>query len=58
MTIGGWNVDFGLIYEECHWTEESDNWGTTQIPDWESCTYREATNRTAAKRGLKKIHHY
>ncbi|KAJ3577449.1 hypothetical protein NPX13_g3118 [Xylaria arbuscula] len=57
-STGGWEVDFGLIYEDCHWTEESDNWGTTQIKDWESCTYHEATNTTSAKRGLKGLHHY
>ncbi|KAI0184777.1 hypothetical protein EV127DRAFT_443407 [Xylaria flabelliformis] len=55
VSTAGWNVDFGLIYEECHWTEGSDNWGTTRINDWETCTYRTA-NQTAAKRGLKGFH--
>ncbi|KAI1128491.1 hypothetical protein F5Y10DRAFT_240497 [Nemania abortiva] len=51
VSSAGWNVDFGLIYEECNWTPESDDWGTTKIKDWESCTYRQA-NQTAMKRGL------
>ncbi|KAI0522037.1 hypothetical protein F5B22DRAFT_456904 [Xylaria bambusicola] len=56
VSSNGWNIDFGLIYEECHWTPESDNWGTTRIRDWESCIYREASNQTSIKRGLRKIH--
>ncbi|KAI0160289.1 hypothetical protein GGR57DRAFT_414855 [Xylariaceae sp. FL1272] len=44
----GWNVDFGLIYEPCQWTEASDNWGQTQIKPWETCTYRQA-NQTTGK---------
>ncbi|KAI0466899.1 hypothetical protein F4859DRAFT_496335 [Xylaria cf. heliscus] len=51
VSSAGWNVDFGLIYEECHWTAGSDNWGQTRIKSWESCTYREA-NKTVMRRGL------
>ncbi|RWA11038.1 hypothetical protein EKO27_g4052 [Xylaria grammica] len=55
VSSAGWNVDFGLIYEECHWTPESDNWGQTKIKDWESCTYRD-TNQTAVKRKLRGLY--
>ncbi|KAI1353997.1 hypothetical protein F5Y01DRAFT_312259 [Xylaria sp. FL0043] len=51
----GWNVDFGLIYEECQWTPESDNWGTTQIKDWQDCYYS-TTNSSSLKRGLRRFH--
>ncbi|KAI0198916.1 hypothetical protein F4808DRAFT_434244 [Astrocystis sublimbata] len=56
VSAGGWDVDFGLIYEECHWTESTDNWGQTQIKAWESCYYREATNQTASKMGLRGLY--
>ncbi|KAI0975962.1 hypothetical protein F4678DRAFT_419192 [Xylaria arbuscula] len=52
----GWNVDFGLIYETCQWTPESDNWGSTYIQGWQSCYYR-TTNTTSLKRGLHSRHH-
>jgi hypothetical protein len=55
ICAAGWNVDFGLIYEECDWTPASDNWGQTRIKDWESCTYRQA-NQTAAKRGRRGLY--
>ncbi|KAI0399513.1 hypothetical protein F4802DRAFT_589080 [Xylaria palmicola] len=51
VSSAGWNVDFGLIYEECHWTADKDNWGQTRIKNWESCSYREA-NQTAGRRTL------
>ncbi|KAH8158911.1 hypothetical protein CIB48_g9333 [Xylaria polymorpha] len=51
VSSAGWSVDFGLIYEACHWTADSDNWGETRIKNWESCTYREA-NQTVMKRRL------
>ncbi|KAI8631583.1 hypothetical protein F5Y19DRAFT_424216 [Xylariaceae sp. FL1651] len=55
VSSAGWNVDFGLIYEECNWTPAADNWGDTRITNWESCTYRGA-NQTALKRGLRGLH--
>ncbi|GAP86575.1 hypothetical protein SAMD00023353_2001730 [Rosellinia necatrix] len=50
VSSAGWNVDFALIYEECHWTPDQDNWGQTRIKDWESCTYRKA-NQSFTRRG-------
>lgn len=55
VSSAGWSVDFGLIYEECHWTADQDNWGQTRIKDWESCTYREA-NQTTMRRGLRGLY--
>ncbi|KAI0391831.1 hypothetical protein F5Y17DRAFT_438852 [Xylariaceae sp. FL0594] len=39
----GWEIDFGLLYEECSWQpSDDDGWGQVKIKDWESCTYRSA----------------
>ncbi|KAI1122131.1 hypothetical protein F5Y10DRAFT_254645 [Nemania abortiva] len=48
---GGWDVDFKLIYEKCHWQSSDDNWGQIKIPDYQVCNYKE-TNQTTLQRGL------
>ncbi|KAI1172052.1 hypothetical protein F4777DRAFT_23750 [Nemania sp. FL0916] len=56
VSSAGWNVDFGLDYQECQWTEESDNWGT-ETKDWQTCYYRQPSNQTAMRRGLSSLKH-
>ncbi|KAK6858898.1 hypothetical protein PG995_004751 [Apiospora arundinis] len=44
-SLPGWSMDLGLVWEDCHPTEEH-GWGQTIINGWESCTYR-TTNQTS-----------
>ncbi|KAJ8128867.1 hypothetical protein O1611_g4766 [Lasiodiplodia mahajangana] len=35
VSSGGWDVDFNLIYEKCHWAPADDTWGQVKIRDYE-----------------------
>ncbi|CAJ2504999.1 Uu.00g123930.m01.CDS01 [Anthostomella pinea] len=43
----GWNLDFDLDYQTCKF-DPNVAWGQTQIPNWETCTYRMA-NQTSLR---------
>ncbi|KAI0111299.1 hypothetical protein GGR51DRAFT_569329 [Nemania sp. FL0031] len=55
VSSGGWDVDFNLIYEKCHWAPTDDNWGQVKIRDYEVCKYKE-TNQTTLKRSQHRFY--
>ncbi|KAI1122963.1 hypothetical protein F5Y10DRAFT_270533 [Nemania abortiva] len=55
VSSGGWDVDFNLIYEKCHWAPADDTWGQVRIPDYEVCKYKVA-NQTTLRRGLYRLY--
>ncbi|KAI1270773.1 hypothetical protein F5Y18DRAFT_435016 [Xylariaceae sp. FL1019] len=44
-SASGWNMDLSLVWEDCTWSNQT-NWATSNIPAWETCSYRRSANQT------------
>ncbi|KAH9884740.1 hypothetical protein F4778DRAFT_762469 [Xylariomycetidae sp. FL2044] len=45
----GWNMDLNLVWEECTWINQT-TWAASEIPAWETCSYRRSANQTLRAR--------